>query len=119
MSEAPDGSGRFFIVEQTGHIFIVKKDSDGADAKELLNIEDRHPMFNNEDGLLGMAFHPGFQTNHLFYIYYTLENKPEDIKRLSNGFPIAFPFRTVVSELKISETNADAADMSSERVIFE
>lgn len=119
MSEAPDGSGRFFIVYQSGKILIVKKKSDGSDAKEFLNIEDRKPFFNNEDGLLSMAFHPGFKTNGLFYIYYTQTNSPEDIKCLDNGLPVSFPFRSVVSELKVSATDPDKTDMSSERVIFE
>ncbi|HEX4119139.1 MAG TPA: PQQ-dependent sugar dehydrogenase [Verrucomicrobiae bacterium] len=119
MSEAPDGSGRFFIVVQTGRILVVKKGSDGADAKTFLNIEDRSPTFQNEDGLLGMAFHPGFKTNGLVYIYYTLENKPEDIKRLDNGLPVNFPFRSVISEIKVSMSDPDKADMGSERVIFE
>jgi glucose/arabinose dehydrogenase len=119
MSEAPDGSGRFFIVGQAGKILIVKKGSDGSDAKVFLDIEDRHPYFNNEDGLLSIAFHPGFKTNGLFYIYYTQKNKPEDIGRLDNGLPVNFPYRSVVSEFKVSATDPDKADMSSERVIFE
>jgi hypothetical protein len=50
MTEAPDGSGRFFAVGQAGKILVFKKDSDGGDAREFLNIEDRHPYFQNEDG---------------------------------------------------------------------
>src|SRR5258706_9903978 len=68
MSEAPDGSGRLFVVYQTGKILIVKKGSAGGDAKEFFNIEDRQPNFDNEDGLLSIAFHPGFATNKLFYV---------------------------------------------------
>jgi len=114
MSEAPDGSGRMFIVYQPGKILIVKKGSDGGDAKEFLNIEDRHPNFENEDGLLSLAFHPGFPTNGLFYIYYNQKN-PAD----QHSQPLNFPFRSVVSEFKVAATNADQADMSSERILLQ
>jgi len=119
MCQAPDDAGRFFIVAQDGIVYVLKKDSDGSDAKEFLNLSDRHLHFNREDGLLCIAFHPGFKTNGLFYAYYTIENKPEDIKRLNNGLPVSFPFRSVISEFKVSAANADAADVASERVIFE
>jgi quinoprotein glucose dehydrogenase len=119
MSEAPDGSGRFFVVTQTGRILVIPKGSDGSDAKEFLNIEDHQPAFQNEDGLLGLAFHPGFKTNGLFYIYFTMTNKPEDIKRLNNGLPVSFPFRSVISSFKVSASDPDKADPASEAVIFE
>ena len=93
MSEAPDGSGRMFIVYQTGKILVVKKGSDGGDAKVFFNIEDRHPNFENECGLLSIAFHPGFETNHLFYVYYNQKN-PDD----QHSQPLNFPFRSVISE---------------------
>jgi glucose/arabinose dehydrogenase len=114
MSEAPDGSGRLFIVGQAGKILIVKKGSDGGDAKEFLNIENRHPFFENEDGLMSIAFHPGFKTNGLFYIYYNQKN-PAD----QNLKPQNYPFRSVVSEFRVSTNDPDAADMSSERIILE
>ena len=114
MSEAPDGSGRFFVIGQAGKIFLVKKGSDGGDATEFLNIEDRHPYFDNEDGLMSIAFHPGFKTNGLFYIYYNQKN-PAD----QHTQPLNFPFRSVISEFKVSATNADQADLSSGRILLQ
>jgi len=114
MSEAPDGSHRFFIVYQSGRIVIVKKGSDGGDAKEFLNIEDRNPYFDNEDGLLSIAFHPGFKTNGLFYIYYTQENSAAQQAKMQD-----FPYRSIVSEMKASANNPDKADTNSERILFE
>jgi quinoprotein glucose dehydrogenase len=119
MSEAPDGSGRMFIVYQPGKILVVKKGSDGSDAKEFLNIEDRNPNFDNEDGLLSIAFHPGFATNGLFYIYYNQKNSKQDMDRLRQGMPQFFPFRSVISEMKVAANDPDKADVGSERILLE
>lgn len=116
MSEAPDGSGRMFIVYQPGIILIAKKGSDGADAKEFLNIEDRKPQAENENecGLLSLAFHPGFATNKLFYVYYNQKNPGNQ-----NSKPLNFPIRSVISEFKVSEADADQADLKSERIVLQ
>jgi len=120
MSEAPDGSGRMFIVYQKGTIWVVKKGSDGSDAKLFLDFSAREPMKpGNEDGLMSIAFHPGFVTNGLFYVYYNQVNTPQDMKRIEYGYPIAFPFRSVVSEMKVSATDPNQADTSTERVVLE
>ena len=114
MSEAPDGSGRLFVVYQVGKILVVKKGSDGADAKEFLNIEARDPKAGgeNECGLLSIAFHPGFTTNGLFYVYYNQRNS-------GNPQPLNFPIRSVISEFKVSATDADKADLQSERIVLQ
>jgi glucose/arabinose dehydrogenase len=110
MSEAPDGSGRVFIVEQWGIILETQKGSDGSAHNEFLNITNRHPYISNEEGLMSIAFHPQFKTNGLFYIYYNQENK---------NHRSVFPRRSVISEMKVSATNANLADLSSERILLE
>ena len=115
MSEAPDGSGRFFVVYQTGTILVVKKDSDGSGAKTFLDIESRDPKAGgeNECGLLSIAFHPGFATNRLFYIYYNQKNANQ------NSRPQNYPIRSVISEFSVSTNDPDKADLASERILFE
>jgi glucose/arabinose dehydrogenase len=103
MAEMPDGSGRFVLVQQDGSILMVKKGDDGSRAKEFLNIEDRQPHVGTEQGLLSLAFHPGFKTNNLFYIFYSRQN----------------PTRTIFSEMKISASDPDRGDTNTERILME
>ena len=110
MTQAPDGSGRFFIVEQGGRIVIVDKGTDGSNAREFLNIEDRNPSSAYEEGLLSLAFHPGFKTNGLCYIYYSQTNSDEHS---------LYPRRSVISELKVSADDTNRADLKSERILME
>jgi hypothetical protein len=42
---------------------------------------DRIRISDNEDGLLSIAFHPGFKTNGLFYVYYNQENNAEQAQK--------------------------------------
>jgi glucose/arabinose dehydrogenase len=116
LSEAPDHSGRFFIVYQPGKILVVKKGSDGGGAKVFFDIEDRDPKAGgeNECGLLSLAFHPGFATNKLFYVYYNQRN-PRD----QHSQPLNFPIRSVISEFKVSAADPDQADLKSERILLE
>ena len=103
MSEAPDGTGRYFILEQVGRILVVPKADSGANAVEFLNIINREPFVDNEEGLLSLAFHPQFKTNGLFYIYYNRQS----------------PRRSVISEFKVAATNSNKADLASERILLE
>jgi glucose/arabinose dehydrogenase len=110
MSEAPDDSGRMFIVQQDGRILVVPKASDGGQPKEFFNIVERKPFVDNEEGLLSVAFHPGFKTNHRFYVYYNQQNATAGS---------LYPRRSVISEFKVSETDPDKADLQSERILLE
>jgi quinoprotein glucose dehydrogenase len=116
LSEAPDGSGRWFVVYQTGKILVVKKGSDGGDAQEFLNLEARDPKAGgeNECGLLSLAFHPGFATNQLFYVYYNQKNAGNQ-----NAKPLNFPLRSVISEFRVSAEDVNKAEVKSERILLE
>jgi len=114
MSQPPDGSDRFFVVEQPGRILIVPKGSDGSQVKEFLNIVDRGTYVeagaNTGVGLMSIAFHPGFESNGLFYIFYSQQNTNRAGR---------FPGRSVISEFKVSSANPDRADLGSERILME
>lgn len=103
MTEAPDNSGRLFILEQQGRVRIVRKGSDGANAPEFMNIVERQPQTDNEEGFLSLAFHPQFRTNGLFYIYYNQQK----------------PRRSVISEFKVSTSDSNKVDLASERILLQ
>jgi glucose/arabinose dehydrogenase len=65
----PDGSGRMFIVEQPGRIRIFA--ADAVATGPFLDITDRVDSRGNEQGLLGLAFHPQFAANGTFFVNYT------------------------------------------------
>jgi glucose/arabinose dehydrogenase len=66
--DAPAGDGRLFIATKDGQIHIIK---DGSTLVEpFLDISE--PTNNDgEQGFLGLAFHPDYATNGLFYVHYS------------------------------------------------
>jgi uncharacterized repeat protein (TIGR03806 family) len=66
----PGETNRLFIVEKEGRIQVIT-DLANPTKTLFLDITGRvNP--SGEGGLLGLAFHPGYQTNRYFYVYYTL-----------------------------------------------
>jgi glucose/arabinose dehydrogenase len=98
---APSGDPRLFIVEKHGRIRIFK---DGALlATPFLDIDGRvqsNPA-GNEQGLLGLAFHPDYASNGRFFVYYTNSDADE-----------------AISEFQVSDTDPDLADADSETPIL-
>lgn len=74
VTNAGDGSGRLFVAEQPGRIMIVQ---DGVTVPEpFLDITDLVPRFTysggyTEQGLLGVAFDPDYETNGRFFVSYS------------------------------------------------
>lgn len=98
-----DASNRLFVVEQRGVISVIENDSDTQEKKVFLDIEDQVEDGGNEQGLLGLAFHPDFSNNGYFYVNYTASN----------------PNRTVISRFQVSSSDADQAEQSSELILLE
>ena len=67
LTAPPGDSTRLFIVEQhTAQIKIVK--GKAVLAIPFLNIDNEVINTGNERGLLGLAFHPLYETNGYFYV---------------------------------------------------
>lgn len=98
ITHANDGSNRLFVVEQEGFIRVVTKGR--VASKPLLDLR-KHVKDGGERGLLGLAFHPRFRDNGLFYVNYT---------RQKNGL------KTYISEFRVDEDGR--ASRKSERVLL-
>lgn len=95
---AGDGSGWLFVLEQPGRIRIIE---DGKlISNPFLDIRDQVGDSGNEQGLLGLAFHPRYEENGYFFINYT-DNQGD----------------TVVSRFQVSAV-PDQADAGSEEVVL-
>jgi len=100
---APDGTNRLFVVEQRGVIRVLQDDAGSAEAPTFLDIRGRVDDGGNEEGLLGLAFHPDFADNGRFYLDFTASG----------------PGRTVIAEYKVDSSDPDHADAGTETVILE
>lgn len=90
------GDGRLFIVEQSGKIKII--DTSGhVNATPFLNITGNVNSGQNEQGLLGLVFHPDYASNGFFYVNYT-----------------ALDGSTQISRFTVDGSNPDLANVSSE-----
>jgi Ca2+-binding RTX toxin-like protein len=96
----PGDPSRLFIVEQhTGRIRILDLNSGQLNGDHFLDLPDGSLATGGEQGLLGLAFHPNYQANGLFYV--NLTNQAGD---------------TEVREYR--RADADHADAASGRVIL-
>jgi hypothetical protein len=65
-----DGTGRIFVVERGGTIRVVNADGT-VQPEPFLDWTGNTMSAFLEQGLLGMAFHPNYAQNGIFYINYT------------------------------------------------
>lgn len=98
-TEAPDG--RYFIVDQMGYIYETL-DGETQTDPAFLDLHNVVGTQSNEQGLLGLAFHPDYLENGYFFVYYT---NPAD--------------NTVVSRFEVDFENLNEVDLATESTFFE
>ena len=104
-THAGDGTNRIFICNQDGIIYVLPNDQKVSKVKTFLDI-DKKVVFKprqNEEGLLGLAFHPKYRENGEFFVYYTTT----DAKNTS-----------VISRVRRSKNDPDKADPNSEEELM-
>jgi glucose/arabinose dehydrogenase len=102
LQNSGDGTNRIFVAEQDGIIKVFPNEQNVTSAKIFLDITDRVTS-GGETGLLGLAFHPDYESNGYLYVNYTAPD----------------PLRTVISRFQVSSTNPDSADKNTEQILLE
>lgn len=106
MAAAPGDDARLFVLERSGTIRIVR---DGQlVAEPFLDLSERVAT-SNEQGLIGLAFHPRYAENGRFFVQYAL---------LDPARPEGADQQVVLSELVRSGADPERADGTSERVLM-
>jgi glucose/arabinose dehydrogenase len=98
----PGDTDRFFVIEQPGRIRLLKRGDAPSAHTNFMDITDRVigiGGIGDERGLLGLAFHPDYQNNGIFYVNY--------VNTSGN---------TVVS--RFVRTDADNGDPTTERSVI-
>ncbi|XP_041828236.1 HHIP-like protein 1 isoform X2 [Melanotaenia boesemani] len=107
MVHANDGTHRFFVAEQVGLVWTFLPDRSKLE-KPFLNITKAvltSSWEGDERGFLGITFHPKYKYNRKLYVYYSVE--------------VGFDERIRISEFKVSASDMNVVDHTSERVILE
>jgi glucose/arabinose dehydrogenase len=103
-----DGRNLLFVVEQ--HRAVIQSftnKADASDKREFLKLPN--PINRgNEEGLLGLAFHPKYKENGQFFVYYSADDR-------EGGRHVR---RSVVSRFEVSKDDPRRADPKSETRIW-
>ena len=121
----PGDTSRMFILEQKGTVLVLQNGSilptPALDIQTLMNGAINTTSPNEERGLLGLAFHPGFNDDSSpgFHTLYTYNSQP-----LGTGATYSAPngatqnYKNVINEWKLSTNNANVIDPATRREVI-
>lgn len=103
LTAIPGAAGEMVVAMQRGEFAAIKLDGSGAHRMFLDFRERLQGVLLFEEGVHGIAFHPQFDKNRLFYLSYS-QNEPR---------------RTVISEMRATAGEAPVAMPETERIVLE
>ncbi len=105
LTHAGDGSNRVFVATQQGVIHVFDNDDNAAATRVFLDITPRvrYADRQNEEGLLGLAFHPRFAETGEFFVFYT---------------DVTAKMANVVSRFRVKADDKSTADPNSEEELI-
>lgn len=104
-----DGSGRIFICQKEGKIWII--DHGKVLPQPFLDVSSKMIDINpgyDERGLLGLAFSPNFRQDKKFYIYYSVPSNDPHAN-----------YRNILSSFTVSGNDPNKANDRSEQEIMQ
>ena len=109
IANAGDGTPRLFIVEQGGRIRVF----DGTQLLPTSFLDLTSLVLSGgEQGLLGLAFHPDYETNGYFYVNYTCRGTAPACS--GGGFGAG---DSVLARYQVSAGNPNVADPASAQIM--
>src|SRR5262245_5282130 len=108
-----DGSGRLFVADQVGKIWIISSDGTLMPDPFL----DLTPLIvplrtdYDERGVLGLAFHPDYANNGRFFVYYTAP--------LRDSGPAGWDHTNTLAEFNVSLDNPNLGDLGSQKFVLQ
>ena len=107
----PGAPGKNVVVDQVGTLWILSR---GSAPKLFADLRSRIkplPERFDERGVLGLAFHPKFESNGRLFVFYTAP--------LRAGGPAGFDNTCQVAEFKVKAGDRESLDMDSEKVLLQ
>jgi len=104
---AGDGTNRIFVGTEYGTVHVWPNDPNVEKMETFLDIRKRvqYDDAQNEEGFLGMAFHPRYKANGEFFVFYSIKPTKEQ------------PHVTVLSRFKVSR-DPNRIDPNSEEILL-
>jgi glucose/arabinose dehydrogenase len=105
LTHAGDGSNRVFVATEHGVIHVFPNDQKATKTDVFLDITDRvsYRDDQNEEGFLGLCFHPKYKETGEFFVFYT----PKKVKNVN-----------VLSRFRVSKDDPNKADPESEEELM-